>query len=208
MRNFKKIRLFLISIVLLSVNFSVLAQPEKQDSTFRRHFIGTSAFMLGNLGSDSPDFYQLDFGCWLTRKDAIIITAKTWKYTAPLGIPYGSAFGAKEEEYPGYVRAFGIGADYQRMLWKGLFSTVQVQPFYVSYNNPEKIKIQSGFQLFLALRFGYHIELFKNRFYLEPSVAFNYWPVYTNLPVSFATKENKWHNYFLFEPGLNFGIKF
>jgi len=207
MRKSKKIRQFLICIVLLSVNVSVLAQSEKQDSTFRRHFIGTSAFMLLNLGSNSGDFYQLDYGYWLTRKDAIIITAKTWKYLAPLGIPYSPALGAKEEEYPGYVRAYGIGADYQRMLWKGLFSTVQVHPFLVSYNNPDKTKIQKGFQLFLALRLGYHIELFKNQFYLEPSVALNYWPIYTNLPASFAEKENKWHNYFLFEPGLNFGIK-
>jgi len=208
MENLTNIRQFLICIILLSVNLSALAQSEMQDSTFRRHFIGTSTFMLLNLGSNSGDFYQLDFGYWLTRKDAIILTAKTWKYLAPLGIPYGSALGAKEMEYPGYVRAFGIGADYQRMLWKRLFSIVQVQPFFVSYNNQNKTKIQNGFQLFLALRLGYHIDLFKNRFYLEPSVAFNYWPIYTNLPPSFAAKENKWHNYFLFEPGLNFGIKF
>ena len=40
------------------------------------------------------------------------------------------------------------------------------------------------------------------------SFAFNYWPVYTNLPASFAERENKWHNYFFHEPGFNFGFKF
>ncbi len=58
------------------------------------------------------------------------------------------------------------------------------------------------------LRLGYHLELFKKRFYVEPFVAFNYWPINTNLPESFAKMENKWPDYFLFEPGLNFGIKF
>jgi hypothetical protein len=164
--------------------------------------------MLGNLSSDSPDFYQLDFGYWFSKKDAIILTAKTWKFSAPLGIPYGSSYGDKEQEYPGYVRAFGIGVDYQRILWKGLFSTFQVNPFYQRYNSTNKEKIQSGFQLFLVFRLGYHLDLFKKCFYIEPSVACNYWPINTNLPESFKIKENKWPNYFLFEPGLNFGINF
>jgi len=57
-------------------------------------------------------------------------------------------------------------------------------------------------------RLGYHFEFFKNRVYLEPSVAFNYWPIDTNFPASFSAIENKWPDYFLLEPGLNFGIKF
>ncbi len=207
--NVKKLqKTLLVGLVLLSLGLPLAAESQKLDSSSRRFFIGTSAFMLGNLFANPPDFYQLDFGYWLTPKDAIIITAKTWKYPAPLGIPYGSTFGSKDEEFPGYVRAFGVGVDYQRMLWKGLFSTIQVNPFYQTYNNRDKEKIQSGFQLFLVLRLGYHIELFKKRFYLEPSVAFNYWPINTNLPESFARMESRWPNHFLFEPGLNFGIKF
>ncbi len=109
----------LVGLVLLSLGLPVSAESAKPDSPSRRFFIGTSAFMAGNLFANPPDFYQLDFGYWLTPKDAVIITAKTWKYPAPLGIPYGPTFGSKDEEFPGYVRAFGIGVDYQRMLWKG-----------------------------------------------------------------------------------------
>jgi hypothetical protein len=74
--------------------------------------------------------------------------------------------------------------------------------------NEEGEKIQNGFQLFLTGRVGYHIRLFKDRFFLEPSIAVTYWPINTNVPESFAEVEKKWPNYFLFEPGLHFGVKF
>jgi len=69
-------------------------------------------------------------------------------------------------------------------------------------------KIQSGFQLYLQARIGYRLELFEKRFFLEPSISFNYWPINTNFPNKFLEKENNWPNYFLFEPHLNFGINF
>ena len=186
------------------IDTTSIGQTEEPDSTYRRHFIGSSLFVLLNLAPDPGDFYQLDYGYWLTTKDAIIIEAITWKYHAPLGIPYGSSV----ESYPGYVRAYGIGVDYKRFLWKRFYSTVHATPLLQYFFNSENEKIQNGFQLFLQLRIGYHLELFKNRFYLEPSVAFNYWPINTNFPTSFAKIESKWPNYFLFEPGLHFGMKF
>ncbi len=45
------------------------------------------------------------------------------------------------------------------------------------------------------------------RWFLEPSVAFNYWPVNTNFPTSFDEIESGSPDYFLFEPGLHFGFK-
>ena len=76
---------------------------------------------------------------------------------------------------------------------------------YLDDNNQ---KIQNGYQLFMTYRAGYHIPLFENRFFIEPSIAITHWPINTNVPTSFAQLESKWPNYFCFEPGLHFGVKF
>ena len=60
----------------------------------------------------------------------------------------------------------------------------------------------------MTYRLGYHVPLFKNRFFIEPSVAVTHWPINTNVPESFAALEHKWPKYFLLEPGLHFGYKF
>ena len=39
----------------------------------------------------------------------------------------------ESEFYPGHVRETGIGITYQRMLWKGLFATVEVLPQFQTY---------------------------------------------------------------------------
>lgn len=66
-------------------------------------------------------------------------------------------------------------------------------------------KIQNGFQLFMTGRVGYQVSLLGGRVFLEPSMAATAWPVNTNVPESFAAKEQKWPRYFLLEPGLHFG---
>ena len=81
-------------------------------------------------------------------------------------------------------------------------------PFLVNYYDENKTKIQSGFQLFLQAQLDYHIEFYKKRFYFEPGVTFNFFPITTNMPESFKIIEDKWPSYFLFEPVLNFGINF
>lgn len=81
-------------------------------------------------------------------------------------------------------------------------------PFRQTFFDTEDARIQNGFQLFLQLRFGGHFEFFSRRWFLEPSVAFNYWPVNTNFPASFREVERGKQNYFLGEPGLHFGWKF
>lgn len=206
----KRIIVLTIFVLMSGVTHAqeLSTQTGKQDFTYSRYSIGSSFFVVANLFPDPPLFYQLDYGYRLTQKDAIIIQAITWSYSAPLGIPYGPSFESSEESYPGSVKAYGIGVGYQRFLWKGFYSTVHATPFLQKFLDPRKEKIQQGFQLFLQLRLGKHMEYFKDRFYIEPSIAFNYWPINTNLPASFAKIENKWPNYFLFEPGLNFGIKF
>ena len=183
---------------------SVSTIIEKQDIN-RQHFIGSSLFLLGNLDTeDPPSYFQLNYGYQFTRKDVIIIEAITWTYYKPLGIPYGSS----GESYPGKIRAYGVGVGYQRFHWKNLYTTVQAIPFLQQFFDLEDEKIQNGFQLWLQFRLGYRFEFFKQSFFIEPSVAFNYWPVNTNLPTSFAKIESEWPNYFLFEPGLHFGFRF
>jgi hypothetical protein len=76
---------------------------------------------------------------------------------------------------------------------------------YVDENNR---KIQDGYQLFMTYRLGYNFQFYKNRFFIEPSVAITHWPIKTNVPESFAIMEDEWPSYFLCEPGLHFGINF
>lgn len=198
--------LVLIFMASLSVSYS---QTNKHDSVYRKHFISTSLWSIANLFPEPADFYELNYGCRLTAKDAIILNATTWKYWEPLGIPYSSDKKYNHvEDYPGYVRAYGIGIVYQRFLWKQVYSSIHANTFLQSFYDEQNEKIQSGFQLYLQARIGYRLDLFKNRFFLEPSLSFNYWPINTNFPDSFLEKEKNWPNYFLFEPHLNFGVSF
>jgi hypothetical protein len=197
-----------LCITLFLANDALQAQPKKQDSTYRRHFIGSSLFVLANFLPDPPSFYQLNYGYRVTPKDVISVEAITWTYDAPLGIPYGESHESTEVEYPGSVRGIGLGLAYQRYLWKDLFSAAHATPFLQTYRNEKRERIQSGFQLFCTFRLGYHFKISRNRFFLEPSAAVTYWPINTNMPASFEKAESRWPNYFLFEPGLHFGMKF
>lgn len=196
-----------LAVFTLVYAASVQAQVADHEVS-RRHFIGSSGFMLFNALPEAPDFFQLNYGYWLTNKDVLSIEAITWKYNAPLGIPYGPAMGSSEEAYPGYVREFGVGAAYQRFIWRDLYVAGHALPLLQQYHDENGKEIQEGFQLFLTLRMGYHVRLFQDRFFIEPSVAATHWPINTNVPASFAEKDNKWPNYFLLEPGLHFGVKF
>jgi hypothetical protein len=205
----KQIILF-ISVFVLAAS-SLFGQKTKQDSTYRKFYVGSSLFLLGNFIPDDPnppDFIQLNVGYRITPKNVVTIEAKTWKYGWPLGIPYGESQTAPEEKYPGYVRSFGIGLVYQHFWWKGAYTSIDAGNMIVKYMNEENKHIQNGYQLFMTYRIGYQIQLFHNRLFIEPSVAMTHWPINTNVPETFAVLENKWPNYFLFEPGLHFGINF
>jgi len=187
------------------------SQTQAQNSTYRKYFVGSTLWELGNFipnDPNRPDLVQLNFGYRITPKNVISIEAKTWKYAWPLGIPYGNLKQAPEEKYPGYVRAFGIGLVFQHFWWKGAYTSIDAGNMLQKYFGEDNKHIQNGYQLFMTYRLGYHFTFFKNRFFIEPSVAMTHWPINTNVPESFAQLESKWHNYFLFEPGLHFGIKF
>lgn len=171
-------------------------------------FVGSSLFVLANALPDSPSFYQLNIGRWLSRRDVLSVEVITWRYTHPLGIPYGSSFGEDEEAYPGFVRGTGGGLAYQRYLWRGLYSAVHATAFRQDYQDPDKRSIQHGFQLFLAARVGYHLEFLRRRLFLEPSVAVTHWPISTNAPPVFKALDDKWPSHFVGEPGLHLGFRF
>jgi hypothetical protein len=191
----------LIWFILFGQDHGAFAQTAKEDSTFKRHSIGSTLFLLGNIG-DSVRFIQLNYGYRLTPKDNIIVEAITWTYYEPLG-----TYGSSEEFYPGKVKASGIGLGYQRFHWKNLFTTVEPTFFLQQFYDTDGTKIQNGFQLYLQFILGYRFEFFKKRLFIEPAYALKYWPVNTNFPESFAGIENGAPEY-KFEPSLNFGFRF
>lgn len=193
----------LISTTLLIAMFSALTlcQTEIKDDDFKRHSVGSSLFLLGNIG-DSVRFIQLNYGYRLTQKDNIIVEAITWTYYEPLG-----TYGSSEAFYPGKVTAYGIGLGYQRFLWKNLFTTFEPTFFLQQFYDIGDTKTRKGFQLYLQFIAGYRFEFIKKRFFIEPAIALKYWPVNTNFPESFAAIENGAPKY-KFEPALNFGFRF
>ncbi len=196
-------------VLMMTSGYQVIAQYALQDSTYRKCFVGSTLVMLGNLDvKNSPDFIQMNLGYRITRADVISLELKTWKYAWPLGIPYGKSFESSDEKFPGYIREYGFAIAYQRFLWKGLYAGVHVMPAWQTFVNDKGTKIDKGFQIFNTYRVGYHIKLFKDRFFIEPSVAITHRPYYTEMPDSFRGIDARWPKFFFGEPGLHFGFNF
>lgn len=196
-------------VLVLTSSLQVKAQYSKEDSTFRKHFIGSTLFMLGNLApKNRPDFVQLNYGYRITGRDVISLELKTWKYAWPLGTPYGKSFQAQGEEFPGYIREYGFALAYQRFFWKGLYAGVHVMNAWQTFVNNNVNKIDNGFQIFNTYRVGYHIKLFKDRFFIQPSIAITHRPYHTKMPDDFKQIDDRWSKFFFGEPGLHFGLNF
>ena len=188
------------------------AQYEEQDSTYKRWFVGSSVFVfLGNLDTENPpNFAQLNVGYRITGKDVIALEPKTWRYAWPNGIHpfFNNAYKKPEERFPGYVREFGLSVAYQRFLWKGLYAELNVMPTLQTFVSTEGRKIDDGFQLFNTYRIGYHLKLFKDRFFIQPSLSITHRAFHTELPVGFKQLDDKWSKFVFGEPGLHFGFNF
>lgn len=198
-------------VILLASNLQANAQYAEQDSTYRRWFIGSTIFLLGNFATTNPpDFVQLNVGYRITGKDVITLEPKTWKYAWPNGIhPFlNSSYGKPEEKFPGYVREYGISIAYQRFLWKGLYADLNVMPSLQDFVSDKGKKIDNGFQIFNTYRIGYHIKLFKDRFFIQPSFAMTHRAYHTQLPDGFKQLDDKWPKIVFPEPGLHFGFNF
>ncbi|MDD3742396.1 MAG: hypothetical protein PHX54_02080 [Lentimicrobiaceae bacterium] len=149
----------------------------------------------------------------LDEKNIVGVKLATWRLFQPMGILWWDGLTDKvkseSEFYPGHLRETGIGISYQRMLWKGLFATVEVLPQYKTYIDLDGNKIANGFKLYNSFHLGYHWAFGrKKRFYIEPQIHSQFWVFDTNTPDGFKSLDDKWKNYFLFEPNLYFGVKF
>ena len=204
-----KNKLIFLSLLICMVINTAQSQIYSDVETHRKYFVGSTLFVpYGLFVKPSPKYYQLNFGYRFDTENTITLEAITWKYLNPLGIPYGPDYETEETQFPGAVQSYGMGLSYHRFIWKGIYGQVHSTAFKQNYMSQDDEKMQSGFQLFNTLRFGYHFKLFQNRVFIEPSVCATWWPVNTNMPQSFQIEEDKWNNYFLFEPGLHFGINF
>ena len=82
----KKI-LFIGFVLMMTSTIQLKAQYAKQDSTYKKYFVGSTLFLLGNLATtNAPNFAQLNLGYRITGKDVITLEPKTWKYSWPNGI--------------------------------------------------------------------------------------------------------------------------
>lgn len=202
--------LVLAFAVLLSHGAARAAEKDTSAPPDTRPFyLGTSAFVLANFVplDYPPHFFQLNFGYELTADDRLSVEAISWRYHHPIGVPWGETRESNDKEYPGHVREYGVGVAYQRNLWRGVFASVGAVPFWRQYYDRQDARIADGFQLYLTGRLGYHLRLLDT-FFLEPSVAFNYWPISTNVPHGFAVQDARWPPFFLLEPGLHIGVAF
>lgn len=204
-----KIRV-IVGVILLTNAVALIAQYNEQDSTYKKYFVGSTLFLLGNLSAvNRPDFVQLNLGYRITGKDVISLELITWKYSWPLGINpfYNKAYGTPEEKYPGYIRDFGIGVAYQRYFWKGLYAAVHVMPMWQNYVSENGNSVGNGFMIFNTYRVGYHIKLFEDRFFIEPSLGIAGRPYQSDMPHDFKQKDDKWPKWTP-EPGLHIGYNF
>jgi hypothetical protein len=97
---------------------------------------------------------------------------------------------------------------YQRFLWKGLYAELNVMPTLQIFLNDQGKKIDNGFQIFNTYRVGYHIKLFKDRFFIQPSVAVTHRAYHTIMPDGFKQLDDKWPKFVFGEPGFHFGFNF
>jgi len=210
----KHSRIFLIFLIVLSAivcSGQISLSGEASNSEYK-YAIYTTWLSLSNFGKAETNtiHYEIQARYSVTERDAVGIKLATWKLFAPLGIPiWDDKFLDEDYFYQGRLRETGAGIVYQRRLWKRLFATLEILAFKTTYLDETDTNIGNGFKLYNSYHLGYHVPLFKKgRFFIEPQLHVNHWPVNTNVPESFELEERKWGNFFLIEPNIYFGVKF
>ena len=79
---------------------------------------------------------------------------------------------------------------------------------FQDFVNVEGKKVDNGFQIFNQYRVGYHIKLFKDKCFIQPSFAITHRPYHTKMPDGFKQQDDKWPKFMFSEPGLHFGFNF
>jgi len=204
-------------IIMSQVKAQHTSQEPKKDSIAYKYRVSFPAIILGNIGKGAKrtntEHIELHVKKQLDSKNIIGLKFATWRLFQPMGIQWWNGLldkiDSETEFYPGYLRETGIGVSYQRMLWKGLFATVEVLPLHKTYLDLEERKIANGFKLYTSYHIGYHIAFGKKkRFFIEPQVHAQNWIFDTNTPEAFKQLDNRWDSYFLFEPNLYIRFKF
>ncbi|RMG62597.1 MAG: hypothetical protein D6722_18320 [Bacteroidetes bacterium] len=215
----KKVLTLLLTACTLSA-FAQRTQPMGPETDVAHKYrISVPAIILPQLATkgwnDRTHTQHIEFHVKRNLDDKNIIGLKfaSWRLFQPMGIVWWDGLLDKVESgseyYPGHVRETGLGLSYQRMLWKGLFATVEVLPQYKTYLSEDGAKIGNGFKLYTSYHIGYHFAFGpKKRFFIEPQVHSQNWVFDTNTPDAFKTLDEKWRTYFLFEPNLYLGVKF
>lgn len=205
----KKI-LWLAVMVIIANTLPVNAQYAREDSTHKKWFVGSTLFLLGNFSTvNPPNLAQLNVGYRITGKDVLSLELITWKYAWPLGMNpfFNKSYGKEEEKFPGYIRDYGVALVYQRFFWKGLYAAAHIMPMFQTFVNNDGKKVDNGLHIFTTYRAGYHVKLFKDRFFIQPSVGLAGRLYHTKMPDGFKQKDDKWGKYTP-EPGLHFGFNF
>lgn len=214
MKNLLLITLFAIMAIAIAyaqTQNHTLTSPQETSSYQFPYSVSTTYLSLDNFGEEKTNthHYELHLGYRLTPNDKVGIKLATWKLFAPMGMPMQEQLKFDEENfYPGRLRETGLGITYQRRLWKGLFVTTEILPQLKTYLDEDNNKLGNGFKLYTSYHLGYHFPMFKDRIYLEPQIHCQYWPVDTNVPQAFKVQDERWNNYFLFEPDLYLGGSF
>ena len=208
----KRIMMAMLFAISLTGMFGQNQTKKSAETLKERNFsVSTTYLVFLNYGDEATNTHHYEFhaGYKLTNKDKIGIKAATWKLFAPMGMPIKEQLEFDEDNfYPGRLKETGVGVTYQRILWKGLFGAIEILPLKKTYLDENNVEIDNGFKLYTSYHLGYHISLFKNRFYIEPQVHCNYWPVDSKGPEGFEEKESNKNNYILFEPNLYIGFNF
>ncbi len=213
----KKLLIICLTLFTLNVFAQQTSESSKQNDNGLKYRVSFPAIILTNIGDGgkrtNTQHIELHVKRELDAKNIVGVKFATWRLFQPMGIQWWDGLTDKidseTEFYPGYLRETGIGISYQRMLWKGLFASVEVLPQYKTYLDLNNKKIANGFKLYTSYHIGYHFAFGKKKqFFIEPQVHCQNWMIDTNTPEEFKQLDNKWDSYFLFEPNLYIGIKF
>jgi hypothetical protein len=175
----------------------------------RKFFIRSPYLSFTNGVGYDVSMYELHIGYRITRKDIIAVKAATWSIFEPMGIQLWDPNLLEESEwFSGRIREYGAGPVYQRLLWKGLYASLEIMPMKKIFLDESGKEVDEGFRLYTSYHVGYRFSLLKDRLSIEPQIHCNYWPINSSGPQGFKEQIGKYGNYFLFEPNLYVGINF